>query len=159
MVEESLKDGLMITYNLEQFQEKVLPVLKPLLVGDAIFLLNGHLGAGKTTLVRSLLKHCLAVENVNSPTFTYVQEYVSRQGLCVYHFDLYRLQEWHQVEDLGLKELFEAPNSISFVEWPRIGEAFWPTLKNIKQVYLLDLSLLAGADYTQGRQLWVRRLY
>jgi len=83
--------------------------------GDAVALI-GDLGAGKTTLAKGIA--CGAgVEDegdVTSPTFVLVNEYQGR--FPVYHADLYRLQEAHEVEDLGWEE-FIFGNGISLMEW------------------------------------------
>ena len=81
--------------------------------GDLI-LLDGDLGAGKTTFTKGLAK-CLGIpNNVKSPTFTLIREY--HQGrLPLYHMDVYRLEDGG-AEDLGLDEYFDG-DGVSVVEW------------------------------------------
>jgi tRNA threonylcarbamoyladenosine biosynthesis protein TsaE len=85
-----------------------------------VVLLIGDLGAGKTTLAKGIIKGlgAAAPEEVSSPTFTLIHEY-GNDG-CVYHVDLYRLDELREVETLGLEELFER-EAVVLIEW---GERF-----------------------------------
>jgi len=85
-----------------------------------VVLLIGNLGAGKTTLAKGIVSGLGAAppEEVSSPTFTLIHEY-GTEGRA-YHVDLYRLDEPHQVANLGLEELFER-EAIVLIEW---GERF-----------------------------------
>jgi tRNA threonylcarbamoyladenosine biosynthesis protein TsaE len=85
---------------------------------QALVLLIGNLGAGKTTLAKGIVKGLKAAEpdDVSSPTFTLIHEY----GSGVYHIDLYRLDTVAQVASLGLEEIFDRP-AVVLVEW---GERF-----------------------------------
>ena len=83
--------------------------------GDIVFLF-GDLGAGKTTLTQGIAQG-LGVnrdEYVRSPTFTLVNEY--RSEVPVFHVDLYRIASSHELEDLGLEEVFSG-EGISIIEW------------------------------------------
>ena len=84
-----------------------------------VVLLEGDLGAGKTTLARSIIQALCANEReVPSPTFTLVQVYEGAKG-PVYHFDLYRLTAPEDVYELGWQD---ALVGITLVEWPvRLG--------------------------------------
>ena len=83
--------------------------------GLTIFLV-GDLGAGKTTLVRGLLRGLGFEGRVKSPTYTLVESY-SVSSLYLYHFDLYRFKHEQEWLDAGFNELFNAQN-ICLVEWP-----------------------------------------
>lgn len=87
-------------------------VLRP---GMSIWL-SGDLGAGKTTLVRGLLRALHYADRVKSPTFSLVELY-SFSSFNLYHFDLYRLEDPMEWEDAGFRECFN-DRSICFVEWP-----------------------------------------
>jgi tRNA threonylcarbamoyladenosine biosynthesis protein TsaE len=88
----------------------------------AIFTFTGSLGAGKTTLIKVLLKKWGVVEPVTSPTFTYVNAYQNDSDELLYHFDLYRLTTLDQFLDAGFDELLYLPRSWAFIEWPEIIE-------------------------------------
>jgi tRNA threonylcarbamoyladenosine biosynthesis protein TsaE len=82
--------------------------------GD-VLLLEGDLGAGKTTFTQYLAKALGVTKNVNSPTFTIIKEY---EGIYpFYHMDVYRLGE--EPEDLGFDEYFYG-NGITIVEWAHL---------------------------------------
>lgn len=91
--------------------------------GD-ILLLEGDLGAGKTTLTQGLAKGLGVTEFVNSPTFVIINEYFTGR-LPLYHMDLYRVEEEAQLYDLGVEEYFYG-NGVCVVEWPEIARAFLP---------------------------------
>lgn len=90
-----------------------------------IFTFQGPLGAGKTTLIRALLRRAGVHDVISSPTFTYVNLYKNAQGNTFYHFDLYRLRSGDDFLQAGFDEYLNAPNSWSFIEWPEI---IWPAL-------------------------------
>jgi tRNA threonylcarbamoyladenosine biosynthesis protein TsaE len=92
-----------------------------------VVLLIGNLGAGKTTLAKGLVKGVGAAdpEDVSSPTFTLIHEY---GGGRVYHVDLYRLETLHELETLGLEDLFER-DALVLIEW---GERFPQILPDIR---------------------------
>ena len=81
---------------------------------SGVVLLEGELGAGKTTLVRGIVSGIEGAnsEEVSSPTFTLIHDY----GAGVFHIDLYRLEGEREIEALGLDEIFENGRLI-LVEW------------------------------------------
>lgn len=101
--------------SLEKFQEFGV-LLGRLIPASLVIALNGELGSGKTTLVRSLCEGlgCSLLEFVTSPTFVLMQEY---QGRCsVNHLDVYRLNDESQFLDFGGDELFQNGNVV-LIEW------------------------------------------
>ena len=78
--------------------------------------LSGELGAGKTTFVGGVLAGLGHVGPARSPTYTLIEPY-RLAGRDVHHCDLYRLRHPDELEDLGLRELFQA-GSVLLVEWP-----------------------------------------
>ncbi len=86
-------------------------------IGDnKIWLFYGEMGMGKTTLIRSICQVLGVCDNVSSPTFSFVNEYVLPQQ-SIYHFDFYRLKNEYEAYDLGYEEYFYSDN-YCFVEWP-----------------------------------------
>jgi|SRR6185437_15553657 len=81
-----------------------------------IFLFYGDMGAGKTTLIKSLCEHLGTTEPVTSPTFSIVNEYVGKNSK-IYHFDFYRLKNQTEALDLGYEEYFYS-GAYCFIEWP-----------------------------------------
>lgn len=91
---------------------------------DKVFAIYGDLGAGKTTLVRSICEELLTEDIVKSPTFAIVNEYESPRG-PVYHFDFYRISRLEEAYDLGYEEYFYSGN-YCFIEWPERVEELIP---------------------------------
>ncbi|MBW0433166.1 tRNA (adenosine(37)-N6)-threonylcarbamoyltransferase complex ATPase subunit type 1 TsaE [Leptospira yasudae] len=91
-----------------------------------IFLFTGQMGAGKTTFTSKLVKKISPNANVNSPTYTLVNEYPISNGSKpeeeskFYHFDLHRLKSPAELEDLGFEEIWKRPG-VSIVEWWQIA--------------------------------------
>ncbi len=99
--------------------------------GRRVVLLDGEMGAGKTTLVRSVAAALGVADAVSSPTYGLVHEYRTAAGQSpghtpchtLYHFDLYRLQSAREALALGIFDYLDAPGALSFIEWPeRLAE-------------------------------------
>jgi len=112
----------------------------------ALLLLSGELGSGKTTLTKGIVAGLNAAteDEVTSPTFTLIHEYGG--GPRVFHGDLYRIENFHDFETLGLEDIFAQP-AIVILEW---SENFplktpWPQIR-------LQLQHLGG----DARQITVR---
>ena len=78
----------------------------------------GEMGAGKTTLSKALGKALKVVDEVQSPTFSIVNEYMTDTGETVYHFDFYRLESEEEAEAIGVEEYFYSGN-YCLLEWPQ----------------------------------------
>ena len=89
-----------------------------LLQGGEIILLNGDLGAGKTTFTRQVLKALGVKGEVTSPTFTIMREYATKK-FNIYHFDMYRIKTPDEVREFGLEDyIYSGDNkSLVFIEW------------------------------------------
>lgn len=101
-----------------------------------LVLLSGELGAGKTTLTKGIVSGAGAVseDEVTSPTFTLVHKYGN--GSRIYHVDLYRIGDSHDLETLGLEDVLSEPGVV-LVEWPeRLSlRTDWPVLRiNLEHV-------------------------
>lgn len=86
--------------------------------------LEGDLGAGKTTLVRGLLRAAGETGSVKSPTYTLLEVHVV-SGLNFYHFDFYRFNQAEEYLDAGLDEYF-SESGICLVEWPDKAAPYLP---------------------------------
>ena len=110
-----------MTFNIQTLPEwemvvkEILPELK-----HPILLLNGNLGAGKTTFTQYLMKQLGRTDEVSSPTYALVNEYDTPKG-NVYHFDLYRLKNIGEVYDMGIEEYLDSAY-LCIIEWPEIYE-------------------------------------
>jgi tRNA threonylcarbamoyladenosine biosynthesis protein TsaE len=90
--------------------------LKSLLSKHTIFLFDGEMGAGKTTLINEICKLLKIEEQPSSPTYSIVNTYSSKQLGEFYHFDFYRLKGEQEAVESGLDELIYSGN-ICFIEW------------------------------------------
>lgn len=99
--------------------------MKPFLKSKTLILLDGELGAGKTTLVSALLS-TLDYSLASSPTYALRQTYQTR-GLTVEHVDLYRLKDDEDIDSTGLWDIFENQSVLVFIEWAdRVARSEWP---------------------------------
>ena len=92
--------------------------------GHGLIFLEGDLGAGKTTLVRAVLRALGHAGPVKSPTYTLVEVYVV-SSIYLYHFDFYRFNEPEEFADAGLGEYFRE-NAVCLVEWPEKAAGYVP---------------------------------
>jgi tRNA threonylcarbamoyladenosine biosynthesis protein TsaE len=120
--------------------------LAPGLVGGMIVTLSGELGAGKTTLVRGMLRGLGWTGSVKSPTYALVEHY-EFSSLYFYHFDFYRFGDSDEWDSSGFSEYFHR-GAICVIEWPEHIEAWLPWVD-------LALSLEArGAGRTLRLTAW-----
>jgi tRNA threonylcarbamoyladenosine biosynthesis protein TsaE len=94
-------------------------------LGQAVIELRGELGAGKTTLVRHLLRALGVQGRVKSPTYAVVEPY-ELPGLSIWHFDFYRLNDPREWEDAGFRDIFAGPG-LKLAEWPDKAAGYMPT--------------------------------
>ena len=99
--------------------QKVIDEILPQLQQN-ILMLKGNLGAGKKTFTQFLLKNLGSTDEVSSPTYSIVNEYDTPKGI-VFHFDLYRLKNAAEVEDIGMDEYLDNA-FLSIIEWPEVYE-------------------------------------
>lgn len=93
--------------------------------GKRVFALYGAMGAGKTTLIKSLCHELGVTDVVVSPTFSLINEYLTRRGEPIYHFDFYRIKSLSEAYDMGYEEYFYSSH-YCFIEWPEKIEQLLP---------------------------------
>ena len=94
------------------------------LAHGAVLHLRGELGAGKTTLTRGLLRALGHSGPVKSPSYTLVESYETAT-LRVHHFDLYRLRDPTELDDIGVRDYLDG-EAVLVIEWPERGGASAP---------------------------------
>jgi len=97
-----------------------------------LVLFKGELGSGKTTLIKSILKNLGVKENITSPTFSIVNQYLIPNGL-INHFDLYRIKSLTELDVIGFEEYLES-KAVCFIEWPEI--AMSKIVDNYIEIYI-----------------------
>ena len=91
----------------------------------SIIRIDGEIGSGKTTLIKSLCKSLGVNENVNSPTFSMVNEYLINRKKKIFHFDFYRIANPEEALDIGLEDYLES-NHLCILEWGQIISKYLP---------------------------------
>lgn len=102
----------------EESTKKIGEIIGEKLFNGAILCLNGDLGAGKTTLTKSIAKALRIDEDITSPTFTIVNEYTDG-SIPLYHFDVYRIGEADEMYDIGFDEYINS-DGVCIIEWSSI---------------------------------------
>lgn len=90
-----------------------------------VFAFYGEMGAGKTTLIKALCRVLEVSDTTSSPTFGLINEYRSRKGSSIYHFDFYRIETLEEVFDIGYEEYMYS-GDYCFLEWPELAESLLP---------------------------------
>jgi tRNA threonylcarbamoyladenosine biosynthesis protein TsaE len=86
--------------------------------GDCrVWLFYGEMGSGKTTFIKCLCEQLQVSDNMSSPTFSIVNEYLTEDNQKVFHFDFYRIKNEAEAYDIGTEEYFYSGN-YCFIEWP-----------------------------------------
>ena len=90
-----------------------------------VFALYGRMGAGKTTLIKELCRCLDVTDEVQSPTFSIINEYKTKENASVFHFDFYRIKKIEEVFDIGYEDYIYS-GSYCFIEWPELAEDLLP---------------------------------
>jgi len=108
-----------IDYSLGEIQKVARVAAKE--INSDIILLSGEVGVGKTTLIKEILKTLKVNDNVNSPTFPIINEYLTTDKKIIYHIDLYRIKTIDELHSIGFFEYLDSKN-LCFIEWGDIIE-------------------------------------
>lgn len=115
---------LTISYRLDQIQTAAAQLLT--YAGEQrIWVFQGQMGAGKTTLIKALCREVGVLDQVSSPTFGIVNEYETSAGKKIYHFDFYRLEDPMEALDIGIEEYFYG-GDYCWMEWAENIGSFLP---------------------------------
>lgn len=122
-------------YNIKKISETARQFLN-LTSGFKKFAFYGKMGAGKTTFIIALCKELGAVDVINSPTFTIINEYRTGNGSVIYHLDFYRIKSPDELLAIGIEDYFYE-DVYSFIEWPEKAENLLPP--DIIKVYIEEI--------------------
>ncbi len=121
-----MKSKLILTkkYSLDEIEDLCFSLL-PLLLGKKV-LFYAPMGAGKTTLIKQLLRNLDIDGNVQSPTFSILNEYFSKEIQdYIYHFDLYRIEKEEELTQIGFEDYLDGNRTV-LIEWAERLEFFKP---------------------------------
>ncbi|WP_158861061.1 tRNA (adenosine(37)-N6)-threonylcarbamoyltransferase complex ATPase subunit type 1 TsaE [Lunatibacter salilacus] len=90
-----------------------------------VWVFQGAMGAGKTTLIKAIASEMGVVDIVHSPTYGLVNEYEDLKGNSYYHFDFYRIEDLMEAVDMGVEEYFDS-GKYCWIEWPEKIEGLLP---------------------------------
>ncbi|MEJ2616744.1 MAG: tRNA (adenosine(37)-N6)-threonylcarbamoyltransferase complex ATPase subunit type 1 TsaE [Ignavibacteriaceae bacterium] len=113
--------------------------------GETI-VINGELGAGKTFFIKSA-SGVLGINNVNSPTFALVHEYLGK--FKIYHFDFYRINEVKELYDIGFDDYLNDEEAIVFIEWGNLFPEILPHKR-------IEIEILVMEDFS--REITIAKL-
>ena len=101
--------------------------------GPSIWAFYGEMGAGKTTFIQKICDALKVEQQVSSPTFNLINEYVSDKDDLIYHFDFYRLNDIDEALNIGTMEYFDS-EEYCFLEWPEKIETLLPEIR--RNIYI-----------------------
>jgi tRNA threonylcarbamoyladenosine biosynthesis protein TsaE len=107
---------------------------------EKVWIFKGEMGAGKTTLIKSLAELFDIYDQVSSPTFGIVNEYENKSEEKFYHFDFYRLDDPSEALDIGIEEYFYS-QKYCWIEWAEKIAEFLPD-----QYFLIKIEILSATE-------------
>ena len=125
------------TYSLSEI-ETVATNLLPYLT-NKIVLVNGEMGAGKTTLIKAFCKALKSPDMVSSPTFSLINEYRTANNKPLYHFDCYRIESEEEAYGFGAEEYLHSGH-LCFIEWSENIASLLPEKHNALKIEKIDAS-------------------
>ena len=128
------------TYTLQKLPQVAKELIET--VSNKTLLFYGDMGIGKTTLIKELIKQLDSDDVVSSPTFSLVNEYHSRKGEKIYHFDFYRIEDENEALDIGIEDYFY-DNDWCLIEWPE-------KVKNLLPLNAVEIHLSINDDETRS---------
>lgn len=110
-------------------------------VNKKIWIFDGEMGAGKTTLIKAICKLLGSEDHVSSPTFSIVNEYRDTDDQAIYHFDFYRIKDEQEASDIGVEEYLDS-DALCLIEWP----SKIPSLLPEKDVMSLEIKVISEEE-------------
>ena len=138
--QESTKVLMKKNYTLKQLPQIAQQIID--VSSKKTLLFYGSMGVGKTTLIKEIVKQLGVDDVVSSPTFSLVNEYQSRSGETIYHFDFYRIHSEEEALDIGIEDYFYN-NDWCFIEWPE-------KVKNLLPLNAVEIHLSLNNDETRN---------
>lgn len=129
--------------DLKDVAEEVSKILKQQQTNIVLF--HGTMGAGKTTFIKYLCHFLDVTDVVTSPTFALVNEYNTKQGNPIFHFDLYRIESVDELYQIGYEEYFYS-SELSLIEWPEKAEQVIPYDDPSVAVAELTINVVSNSD-------------
>lgn len=129
-----------VNFSLQQLSDIAHQIIQ--ISTEKTLLFYGSMGVGKTTLIKEIVKQLGVDDVVSSPTFSLVNEYETRQGDLVYHFDFYRIDSDEEALDIGIEDYFN-DNNWCLVEWPE-------KVKNLLPLDAVEIHLSLNNDGTRN---------
>tara|TARA_A100001015_G_scaffold155793_1_gene172922 strand:- start:1373 stop:1780 length:408 start_codon:yes stop_codon:yes gene_type:complete len=110
-----------IKFNLNQLKNASVEL--KMHINKNVVLISGEMGVGKTTLIKELLSLYGVIDNVSSPTFSIINEYLTDNDELIYHMDLYRIKDIAELENIGFFEYVKSRRTC-IIEWGEMIEEF-----------------------------------
>lgn len=127
---------MQIEYTLSEISDVATKIIKVSSCKTLLF--YGEMGAGKTTLIKEIVKQLGSPDKVSSPTFSLVNEYQGKDS-SIFHFDFHRIEDEEEAYDIGFEE-YIASGYWCLIEWPQHIESLLPLKKHEIHLSRIDTS-------------------